>query len=228
MGFLGYLQIPPNIFPSVQVPVLPARQVSSSLKFAKEKVNMAVSRRIFLGGSVATAIACVSAPLAALSGGGRVLPRETGLPNRNSGSTGDIAGITAKKPETREQRYGHIGSLSRDSFAGAIGSAFKLSSTSGKSAPFWLTLLSVTDLSAPPAANPASMAVPPPPAARQTVSTDAFSLAWFGGPIHSVQQETFFVEHPHLGQFALFIVPAGPQQYTAIVNRLQAKTVLPV
>jgi hypothetical protein len=189
---------------------------------------MAVSRRIFLGGSVATAIACASAPLAALSGGGRVLPRETSLPNRNSGSTGDAAETSIKKPETPEQRYGHIANLSRDSFAGAIGSAFKLSSTSGKNAPFWLTLLSVTELSAPAAMNPASMAVPPPAAARQSPSTDAFSLAWSGGPIPNVQQETFFAEHPHLGQFALFIVPAGPQQYTAIVNRLQTKTVLSV
>jgi uncharacterized protein DUF6916 len=189
---------------------------------------MSVSRRVFLGGSVATAIACASTPLAALSGGGRILPRDTNLPNRNNGPAADIAGIAAKKPETPEQRFGGMANLSRDHFASAIGSAFKLSSTSGKSAPFWLTLLSVTDLTAPAAMNPASMAVPPPAAARQSISTDAFSLAWSGGPTQNVQQQTFFVEHPHLGQFALFIVPAGPQQYTAIVNRLQTKTVLPV
>jgi len=189
---------------------------------------MSVSRRVFLGGSVATAIACASAPLAALSGSERILPRDTNLPNRNNGPAADIAGIAAKKPETPEQRFGGMANLSRDHFASAIGSAFKLSSTLGKSAPFWLTLLSVTDLTAPAAMNPASMAVPPPAAARQSLSTDAFSLAWSGGPTQNVQQQTFFVEHPHLGQFALFIVPAGPQQYTAIVNRLQTKTVLPV
>lgn len=181
---------------------------------------MAISRRIFLGSGVATALACVSAPLAALAGGGRVLPRENNLPNRNSGSAGDISRISANKPETPEQRFGGIARLTRDSFASAIGSAFKLINTSGKSTPFWLTLLSVKDFTAPLAPNPAAMAVSPPPAAQRAVSTDAFSLAWFGGPIHTVQQETFFVEHPRLGQFALFIVPAGPQQYTAIVNRL--------
>ena len=181
---------------------------------------MAISRRIFLGGSVATAIACASSPLAALAGGGRVLPRENGLPNRSNGSAGDISTILANKPETPQQRYGGIAHLTRDSFASAVGSAFKLTSTSGKSSPFWLTLLSVKDLTAPTAANPAAMAVSPPPAAQRAVSTDAFSLAWFGGPLHGVQQDTFFVEHPQLGQFALFIVPAGPQQYTAIVNRL--------
>lgn len=181
---------------------------------------MAVSRRIFLGSSVATALACASAPLAALGSGGRVLPRDSGLPNRIGGSSGDISGIAVNKPETPEQRYGGIANLTRDSFASAVGSAFKLTSTSGKTSPFWLTLLSVKDLNTPLAANPAAMAVSPPPAAQHLVRTSAFSLAWFGGPTYTVQQETFFVEHPQLGQFALFIVPAGPQQYTAIVNRL--------
>ena len=182
---------------------------------------MAVSRRIFLSGSVATAIACASAPLAALGGGGRPLPRETGLPNHNNASVGAISDIgIIKKPETPEQRFGGLAHINRDSFAAAIGSTFKFSNTSGKSQSFWLRLLSVKDLDAPLAANPASMAVSPPAAAQHIVRTSAFGLAWFGGPLHTVQQETFFVEHPELGQFALFIVPAGPQQYTAIVNRL--------
>lgn len=189
---------------------------------------MAVSRRIFLGGSVATMIACASAPLEALAGGGRPLPTDRGLPTRNSNSTGDTPDITAKQAVTPEQRYGGVARLTRDSFAGAVGSVFKLTNTSGNSRVFWLRLLSVTDFEAPTATNPASMAVLPPPAARQLVSTDSFSLAFFGGPIHAVQQETFFVEHAELGQFALFIVPSGPQQYTASVNRLQTKTILPV
>ena len=75
---------------------------------------MSVSRRVFLGGSVATAIACASAPLAALSGGGRILPRDTSLPNRNNVPGGDISRIAAKKPETPEQRYGGMANLSRD------------------------------------------------------------------------------------------------------------------
>ena len=180
---------------------------------------MAVSRRIFLSGSVATALACASAPLAAL-GGGNVLPRETGLPNRNGGLAGDISGISANRPETPEQRFGGMAHLTRDSFSGAIGSTFKFTKTSGNSKPFWLRLLSVKVLDAPSSMNPAAMAVSPPAAAQQIIRTSAFSLAFFGGPLHTVQQETFFVEHLELGQFALFIVPAGPQQYTAIVNRL--------
>jgi hypothetical protein len=149
-----------------------------------------------------------------------VLPRENGLPSRNSGSAGDISAIAINKPGTPGQHYGGIANLTRDRFASAIGSAFKLTSTSGKTQTFWLTLLSVIDLNAPPATNPATMAVSPPAAAQKIVRTTAFSLTWFGGPVHSVQQETFFVEHLELGHFALFIVPAGPQQYAAIVNRL--------
>ena len=82
---------------------------------------MAVSRRIFLSGSVATAIACASAPLAALGGGGRPLPRETGLPNRNNASAGAISDIGIQQPETPEQRYGSLAHINRDSFAAAIG-----------------------------------------------------------------------------------------------------------
>jgi hypothetical protein len=110
--------------------------------------------------------------------------------------------------------------LTRDSFMGAVGSTFKLTGTSGNSQSFWLRLLSVNDLSAPLVANPAAMAVSPPPAAQQFIRTSSFSLAFFGGPLPGVQQNTFFVEHPELGKFALFIVPAGPEQYTATVNRL--------
>ena len=58
------------------------------------------------------------------------------------------------------------------------------------------------------------MAVSPPAAAQQIAPVRS---AYFGGPLHTIQQETFFVEHPELGQFALFlIVPAGPQQYTKL------------
>jgi len=181
---------------------------------------MAVSRRLFLSGSVATALACASAPLAALAAGGRPLPQDTGFPNRNSGLAGGASGISPNKPETPDQRYGGMARLTRDSFAGTIGTPFKFTKTSGNSTPFWLRLLSVKDLDAPTAMNPASMAVSPPAAAQQIIRTSGFSLAFFGGPLHTVQQETFFVQHQELGEFALFIVPAGPQQYTAIVNRL--------
>jgi hypothetical protein len=72
------------------------------------------------------------------------------------------------------------------------------------------------------------MAVPPPAALLQPFRTAAFSLHFSGGPADSLEQGTFFVEHDELGEFALFIVPAGPQQYTAIINRLPELKPIPV
>lgn len=185
---------------------------------------MAVSRRMFLTYGMATAIACApgSAP-----GANRILPRDTGLPNRAGGSKSNSPDVPPHAPQIVEQRYGRLANITRDSFQSVIGSAFKISNTSGKGRPFWLRLLSVRDLDEPSAGNPESMAVPPP-AAVQAVRTIMFSLRFSGGPLRNLGQETFFFQHEELGQFALFIVPAGPQQYTAIVNRLTVKTAVGV
>ena len=76
--------------------------------------------------------------------------------------------------------------------------------------------------------NPASMAVPPPAAVSNAAQTSAFSLTFSGGPAQGVGQDTYFFEHPELGQFALLIVPAGPEQYVAIVNRLTVRKAIGV
>lgn len=186
---------------------------------------MAISRRIFLGYGIASVIAC--APHAAM-GVGRILPRDTNGPNTTGNSQGNSPNLGAHAPQNTDERYARVGNISRDSFQSAIGSAFKVSSTSGKGRPFWLRLLSVRDIEAPVAADPASMAVPPPPAALHPVRTNMFSLGFSGGPLHNLEQETFFFQHEELGQFALFIVSAGPQQYTAVINRLPVRTVIGV
>lgn len=93
---------------------------------------------------------------------------------------------------------------------------------------FWLTLLSVQDMEAPAPMNPASMAVPPPAAISNAAQTSAFSLSFSGGPAQGVGQDTYFFEHPELGQFALLIVPAGPEQYVAIINRLTVRKAIGV
>lgn len=188
---------------------------------------MAVSRRSFLSSSVATAITCTLAPLSALAAG-RKLPQDAGGVGRNGGARANVPTSAPDAPQTPEKRYANLAKLDRDSFQSAVGSAFKVSSTSGKASPFWLRLLSVDDFAPPAAFNPASMAVAPPAAVLQAIHTTAFSLGFSGGPVQDVRQETFFFEHADLGQFALFIVPAGPQQYTAVINRLPAMTAIPV
>jgi hypothetical protein len=221
LGNLRYLvSSPQNRFQycsGFQVPTLPA---------GNEESEMSVSRRMFLSGSVATAITCASAPLAAL-GVGRLVTRENGLPNKSRGGS-DGPDVRPHAPLSPELKYQRLANIPRNAFESAIGSAFMVSNVSGKGQPFWVRLLSVKDLAAAPAANPASMAVPPPAAALQSPPMTAFNLAFSGGPLRNFQQQTFIFQHAELGQFALFIVPAGPQQYTAMINRLQLKTVIPV
>jgi hypothetical protein len=186
---------------------------------------MAISRRILLSYGIATAIAC--APHTAM-GVGRILPRDTGGTNRGGGPQGNSPNVGANAPQNTDGRYARTATITRDSFQSVLGSAFKVSSTSGKGQPFWLRLLSVRDIEAAVPADPASMAVPPPPAALHPLRTEMFSLGFSGGPVRNLEQETFFFQHEELGQFALFIVPAAPQQYTAVVNRLPVRTVIGV
>jgi hypothetical protein len=46
----------------------------------------------------------------------------------------------------------------------------------------------------------------------------AFSLFFDSSDPNVRAQQIFALEHPDLGQFDLFLVPVGPQQYEAVVN----------
>lgn len=179
---------------------------------------MKVSRRIFMRSGVLSAAACLSYPFRAMAGQ-RVLPGDRNLPQRNNGSI-PIPHASLPHGESPEQKFAGLDHLTQDAFAQAVGSAFKISTQSGNGEVFWLTLLAVKVVDPPAPMNPASMAVPPPAAISNAAQTSAFSLSFSGGPAQGVPQDTYFFEHPELGQFALLIVPAGPEQYMAIVNRL--------
>ena len=187
---------------------------------------MKVSRRIFMRGSVLSAAACLAYPFRALAGQ-RALPGDRNLPQRNGGST-PVSQGSLPHIESPEQKFAGLDHLTQDAFAQAVGSAFKVSTVSGKNEVFWLTLLSVQDMQAPLPPNPASMAVPPPAAISNAAQTSAFSLNFSGGPAQGVGQDTYFFAHPELGQFALLIVPAGPEQYVAVVNRLTVRKAIGV
>jgi hypothetical protein len=46
----------------------------------------------------------------------------------------------------------------------------------------------------------------------------AFSL-FFDSPEEAIrEQQIFTLRHPDLGEFDLFLVPVGPQQYEAVIN----------
>jgi hypothetical protein len=46
----------------------------------------------------------------------------------------------------------------------------------------------------------------------------AFSLFFDASEPDRREQQIFRLEHPELGEFDLFLVPVGPQQYEAVVN----------
>jgi hypothetical protein len=46
----------------------------------------------------------------------------------------------------------------------------------------------------------------------------AFSLSFDSSDPQPRDQQIFALEHAELGQFDLFLVPVGPQQYEAVIN----------
>ena len=113
--------------------------------------------------------------------------------------------------------------MTKEQFAGAVGSEFKVISADGTTSPVWVTLTTVDDLPALAPVNPASFAV----ANRQSgsaPSTSGFLLTF--GSSAELQQGTYLFEHGTLGRFALFVVPDGTQTYTAVINRLSTPTII--
>jgi hypothetical protein len=110
--------------------------------------------------------------------------------------------------------------LTKESFAGVVGSTFRVYDRAGSS-PSWLTLLSVNELPGPVPVNPASFAVMNKKATSGP-TTSGFVLHFNGSAPAPLAQDTFLLQHAELGQFALFLVPAGDGQqlYVAVVNRL--------
>jgi hypothetical protein len=164
---------------------------------------MSVSRRRFLQHGAFAAVACAAAPLQAFSG------------RRPDGDgPAEISRLATQ----------HHLSVSRSAFEGLVGSSFKVSSTSGSSAPVWLRLASVTELPAIAPVDPGLMAVAPKHFSSAP-TTSGYILS-FSGPGTSLTQETYAFENDRLGKFPLFIVPGGPGQYVAVFNLLDAPVLL--
>lgn len=170
---------------------------------------MTVSRRNFLRhGAIAAAATCASSSLLGWSG-----------------PLGDAKTIRIPPPKAPIAKdtdwHNHadgVQHLTRESFARVVGSTFRVY---GNAAPSWLTLLSVSDLPALVAVNPASLAVANKVASHASTST-GFVLFFRGSAPAPLPQSTVLLQHADLGQFALFLVPEGngQQLYAAVVNRL--------
>lgn len=96
--------------------------------------------------------------------------------------------------------------LNRATFAGLVGTAFRVSADQGRTAT--LALLSV---------RPLAVHGPAP-------TGEGFSLLFSGTLFEKFGQGTYTVGHHSLGRFAMFLVPVGPagpdQRYEAVFNRL--------
>ena len=115
--------------------------------------------------------------------------------------------------------------MPREYFAGAVGTSFKVIFPEGTTAPMWLTLMAVEDLPSLAAVNTASFAVPMRQSAMAP-ATNGFMLRF--GTTGQLEQGSYLFEHETLGKFALFTVPDGQQAHTAVVNRLNAPTIIAV
>ncbi|HYW71902.1 MAG TPA: hypothetical protein VE961_12760 [Pyrinomonadaceae bacterium] len=95
-----------------------------------------------------------------------------------------------------------LANYSKAAFVSYLNSVFQIQTGNG---PFDATLTKVDDLTAPDGG-------------------EAFSLLFVGGS-HALKQDTYFLVHPALGVFQLFLVPAGSdqngaQRYRAVINRI--------
>lgn len=183
----------------------------------ERRCNLAFSRRIFLRHGVLAAVACAGNPLIAFGA-------------RRAPSAGNEEVGLQRTPEPGSDNWqdhaAALDHLDRTAFSGAVGTNFKVF-TGADQLSVWVTLLAVEDLPALAPVNPASFAVPNKRNGFAPASSGFVLL--FGGS-SPVPEETHLFEHTDLGRFALFTVPArnGSQVYTAVVNRLDAATVIAV
>jgi hypothetical protein len=117
--------------------------------------------------------------------------------------------------------------ISRDAFAAAIGTNFKVFLATDDTLPVWMTLFAVEDLPKVAPANGASFAVAN--RASSIAPTSSGFVLVFGGS-SALPQGTRLFEHENMGRFALFIVPEGrgQQLYSAVVNRLDGNQIIAV
>src|SRR5215471_1493608 len=132
---------------------------------------------------------------------------------------GPLQAWSAQKNKSNNNSAENTGDPDRDAFTKAVGSAFKVSPTSGKGNAVWLRLLAVEDLPELVPVDPDTMDVPP--TSTTSIETSGFMLKFLGTLDKPLTQDTYSFEHPDMGRFFLFIVPAGEQTYTATFNRLR-------
>jgi hypothetical protein len=110
-----------------------------------------------------------------------------------------------------------LASATKATFLPLVNSSFAI--VAGSLTNAWLTLLSVKDMNPKTSGQTEPMAFGLKPTKAATASTDTFALHFYGTG-ETLEQGTYEVKHRTLGQFSLFIVPAGPSLYTAVISHL--------
>lgn len=182
---------------------------------------MAVSRRKLFHHGLLAAAACWARPLLALGESRHLLANGNG---DNSISNSDTAGPVLPASSDNWQDYAAaLQGISRDQFANALGTDFKIIFPDGTQSPVWLTLSAVGDLPAQAPVNAASFAVPKPQASIAP-ATNGYMLTFVSTA--QITQGPYLFEHVTLGKFAMFTVPDGETAYSAVVNLLSAPTMI--
>jgi hypothetical protein len=114
-----------------------------------------------------------------------------------------------------------MASWTRATFQPLINNSFGVQS--GPVANAWLTLLSVQDMNPKTVLKTAPLTLGLRTLQPGPTSIDTFALHFYGTG-EALPQGTYDLEHPKLGKFSLFIVPAGPSKYTAVISHLQSAT----
>lgn len=190
------------------------------------RCHLAVSRRKLFHHGVLAAAACWVRPLLALGENRHLLVNGNG---DNSISNGDnappVSPVLPDSSNNWEDYASALQGISREQFANALGTDFKITFSDGTQSPVWLTLSAVGDLPTQAPVNAASFAVPKPQTSTAP-GTNGYMLTFVSTA--QITQGAYLFEHATLGKFALFTVPDGQTGYNAVVNLLSAPTIIAV
>lgn len=155
---------------------------------------MAVSRREFLVG-------------------GQVLLAATAWPTKFLGAA---IGTSLNPSKTA-----NLQTMNMASFKPLVNSTFAV--RTGAKTAAWFTLVSVEDLNVNETKHATSVAVAPKARKMLTPTSETFALH-FQATGETLGQGTYELQHATLGQFSLFVVPAGTSAYTAVISHFTSVT----